>query len=105
MNWDDEDGRLVAFIDGVLDESARTALEERLAIDPALSERLTRLQDGGRPFAQAFNALLEEAPVQRLETSLAAHIQRQNRPPRSVRNSLTTRAARRATISRGKTDV
>ena len=94
MNRDDEDARLVAFIDGELDERARAALRERLAIDPALSERLTRLQDGGRPFVQAFDALLDEAPIQRLETSLAAHIQRQDRSPASMRDPSSRRAGR-----------
>jgi anti-sigma factor RsiW len=96
MSEDDEDAQLVAFIDGELDEPARASLKARLAIDPVLRERLTRLQEGGRPFAAAFEALLDEAPVGRLEAALAAHIQRQERPPMSVRNSLTTRAARLA---------
>ena len=96
MNEDDEDAQIVAFIDGELDEPARAALEGRLAFDPVLRDRLMRLQEGGRPFAVAFEALLDRAPVGRLEAALAAHIQRQERPPMSVRNSLTTRAARLA---------
>jgi anti-sigma factor RsiW len=96
MSQDDEDARLVAFIDGELDEPARASLKARLAIDPVLRERLMRLQEGGRPFAAAFEVLLDQAPVGRLEAALAAHIQRQERPPTSVRNSLTTRAARLA---------
>ena len=80
MNEDDEDARLVAFIDGELDERARAFLEERLAIDSVLRERLSRLQEGDRPFTAAFEALLDEAPVQRLEASLAKHIQRRERP-------------------------
>ncbi len=94
MNEDDEDARLVAFIDGELDERARAFLEERLAIDSVLRERLSRLQEGDRPFTAAFEALLDEAPVQRLEASLAKHIQRRERPPTSIRNSSTVRAGR-----------
>ena len=52
MSTIDEDARLVAFIDGELDEGARAELEARLAIDPVLHERLARLQEGGRPFAE-----------------------------------------------------
>ena len=54
MSDDDEDARLVAFIDGELDESARAALDARLATDADLRERLARLREGGRPFASAF---------------------------------------------------
>jgi anti-sigma factor RsiW len=92
MSGDDEDARLVAFVDGELEEPARVALEERLAVDPVLRQRLTRLQEGDRPFAAAFAALLDEAPVQRLETSLAAHIQRQERQPTSIRDSSRAQA-------------
>jgi anti-sigma factor RsiW len=92
MSGDDEDARLVAYIDGELDERARAALEERLAIDPVLRERLMLMQDGSRPFVAAFEALLDEATVGRLEAAFAAHIQRRERLPTSVRNSLTMRA-------------
>ncbi|WP_158817605.1 anti-sigma factor [Methylocapsa sp. S129] len=72
MTGDDDDARLVAFIDGRLDESARGAVEARLAGDADLRERLARLRDGGRPFAPAFQSLLDEAPVERLNAFLAA---------------------------------
>jgi anti-sigma factor RsiW len=72
MSGDDDDALLVAFIDKELDEGARSALEARLAADPDLRARLSRLRDGGRPFAPAFQALLDAAPVERLKASLAA---------------------------------
>jgi anti-sigma factor RsiW len=96
MSEIDEDARLVAFIDGELDERERAELEVRLAIDPVLRERLMRLRDGGRPFAAAFEALLDEAPVPRLQASLASHVQRQQRRAMSLRDSLTMRAVRLA---------
>ena len=75
MNGDDWDDQLVAHIDGELDETARRALEARWAADADLRARLHRLQEGGRPFAPAFRALLDEAPVQRLQANLAALVE------------------------------
>jgi anti-sigma factor RsiW len=72
MSADEDDALLVAFVDKELDDSARSALEARLAADANLRARLGRLQDGGRPFAPAFQALLDAAPVGRLKVSLAA---------------------------------
>jgi anti-sigma factor RsiW len=70
MNADDDDAALVAFIDGELDEPTRRTMEARLASETNLRERLALLQDGGRPFAAAFQTLLEQAPVARLKASL-----------------------------------
>jgi anti-sigma factor RsiW len=75
MSADEDDAQLVAFIDGRLEEGAFRAVEARLATDAALRDRLAQLQAGGRPFAPAFQALLGEAPVERLRTSLAAIVQ------------------------------
>src|SRR5260370_2168969 len=72
MSVEEDGARLVAYIDQQLGESERSAVEARLAVDPLLRERLARLQEGGRPFAAAFNALLDAAPLERLQTSLAA---------------------------------
>lgn len=71
MNGDD-DALLVAFIDKELDESQRRAIEARLVADADLRARLTLLQNGGRPFAPAFQALLDEAPIERLKAAVAA---------------------------------
>ena len=69
---EDDDAQLVALIDGELDESARIAIEARLADDARLRERLSLLLDGDRPFAPAFDVLLRTAPTQRLQARLAA---------------------------------
>jgi anti-sigma factor RsiW len=92
---EDDDARLVAFIDGGLDESARKAIEARLAAEVDLRERLARLREGGRPFASAFQALLEEAPVERLQTSLAA-LEPQGRGAAPARSAFVFRAGRLA---------
>jgi anti-sigma factor RsiW len=72
MGRDEDDGELVAFIDGRLDEGARSALEARLAADAGLRERLAQFQEGDRPFAAAFLVVLAGAPVGRLQAFLAA---------------------------------
>ena len=84
MNEDDDDARLVAFIDGELDESERRAIEARLAAEPILKERLASLLGGQRPFAPAFEVLLDEAPIERLKTSLAGLVANEQRPTRQA---------------------
>jgi anti-sigma factor RsiW len=71
MSAEEDDAELVAYIDGELEMSARGALEARLLGDARLRERLARLREGGRPFAAAFEPLLDAAPLARLEASLA----------------------------------
>ncbi len=66
------DALLVAYLDGELGHGERADVERRLAVEDALRGRLARLEDGNRPFAQAFAPLLEDAPVGRLEDMLAA---------------------------------
>jgi anti-sigma factor RsiW len=89
MSAGDDDARLVAWIDGELDESAHAAIEARLATDIGLRDRLARLREGGRPFAAALDLLLDEAPVERLQASLAA-LDRQE-PPSARRNAIFSR--------------
>jgi anti-sigma factor RsiW len=71
-----EDGDLVAYIDGELPPERRAALEEKIAGDPALADRLRILQSGGRPFRQAFDAVLEAAPLERLSAALEHDLRR-----------------------------
>jgi anti-sigma factor RsiW len=94
MNRDDDDAVLVAFIDKELDESARRAVDARLAADADFRARLALLQEGGRPFAPAFQALLDEAPVHRLQASFAERIDREERLPTPIRGSLAWRMGR-----------
>lgn len=93
MGGDDDDTLLVAYIDKNLDEGARSALEARLAADADLRARLDRLQEGGRPFAPAFQALLDAAPIDRLKVSLAA-IQAGELADKPSRRLLTVHASR-----------
>jgi len=65
------DEELTAYLDDELEADARTALDRRLAEDPALQARLAAL-DAGRPPAEPFDLLIEAAPGDRLEAMLAA---------------------------------
>ena len=67
---DDEELRLVAFLDDEASEAERAELERRLAADPALRARLDRLRGVEAPLRDAFVALLEAAPMERLAARL-----------------------------------
>ena len=67
---DDEDFRLIAFLDGETSEAERAELDRRLAADPALRARLDRLRGGEEPLRDAFAVLLEDAPIERLGARL-----------------------------------
>ncbi len=67
-----DDALLTAWLDGALDADARAALDGRLAAEPALRARLEALRAGARPFAQAFDALFDAAPEERLRARFAA---------------------------------
>ena len=67
-----DDALLTAWLDGELAADERAALDRRLAAEPALRERLDVLRGGGRPFAEAYDALLAEAPEARLKAGFAA---------------------------------
>jgi anti-sigma factor RsiW len=71
MDEMDDDARLLGYADGQLDGTAARALEVRLAVDPALRDRLALIRTGALPFASAFEALLATAPVAKLERSLS----------------------------------
>jgi anti-sigma factor RsiW len=65
------DDVLVAYLDGELDPAERGLLEARLGADAALKARLDALARGERPFADAFDALLDAAPRARLDAMVA----------------------------------
>ena len=66
------DADLVAYLDGELGADQRAWMADWLARDSELRNRLLLLQSGGRPFRQAFETLLEEAPRGRLAAMVAA---------------------------------
>ncbi|MFQ5626688.1 MAG: hypothetical protein ACE5FM_08560 [Methyloligellaceae bacterium] len=64
----DED--LVAYIDGLIEEEDASWLEREVNMDKALAARLDLLRRGDRPFTQAYDLLLHEAPNERLKRIL-----------------------------------
>lgn len=65
------DEELVAYIDGELPLAARQAIDEALAASPELCARLEELHLGDRPFREAFDLLLDQAPVERMLARLS----------------------------------
>lgn len=69
------DSDLIAYLDGQLQPQTRAMLEERLARDSSLRVRLEELRAGGRDFGQAFDAVLDAAPAERLSAMLNKEVQ------------------------------
>ena len=68
MEHDDE--RLAALIDNELDEDEKNALLERLAQDEALRDRLAVLRQDRDRLVASFDALLAQAPLDRLRAAI-----------------------------------
>ncbi len=77
----DDDMLIVAYLDGQLPPGDAAALEQRLADDPDLRARMDLLNGGGEAMAQAFSALLQAAPADRLGAGLVAQFARDDRRP------------------------
>ena len=67
---EESDLRLVAFLDGQMDEAEAARWQALLADDPALKERLERLRQAEPRVRAAFELLLAEAPLTRLRARL-----------------------------------
>lgn len=74
INWRDQgpvtDEDLVALLDGQLERDKAEFVEREVKMDRALEQRLEQLRRGERPFAEAYDLLLEQAPEQRLREIL-----------------------------------
>jgi anti-sigma factor RsiW len=66
----EEDAELVALIDNELDAGAKSRVLARLAKDKTLRARYEVLREAGAPIAQAFEALIKDAPLDRLRAAL-----------------------------------
>jgi anti-sigma factor RsiW len=66
----EDDAELVALIDNELDGKTRADLLRRLSVDEALRDRHEALRDAGIRIADAFGAVVERAPVDRLHAAL-----------------------------------
>lgn len=81
----DED--LVAYLDGMLDDESMEHVAREVAKDRDLDARLNLLKKGDRPFADAFDLLLDEAPARKLEQVLDEVL---NPPPPPVEEPATS---------------
>jgi len=85
-NWRDHepvtDADLVTYLDGLLAEQDAGWLEREVKLDRALEARLDLLRRGDRPFAQAYELLLQEAPDECLKRILK--LAEEPPPPPSV---------------------
>ena len=92
-----DDAMLTAYLDGELVGEERVALEKRFLQEPGVKLRLDQLGRGGRAFGAAYDALLGEAPADRLLAMLsdvtAGRAKTALRPPRVRWNSLAALAA------------
>ena len=75
----DED--LTAFLDGELDEAACLRIETALETDPALRDRLNRLNRADEAVRSAFGAALNEGRTQSLEDAIRAAVAGQSAKP------------------------
>ncbi len=68
----DDEERLEALIDNELDEEEKAKLLERLAQDEALRDRLAALRRDRDRLVASFDALLGQAPLERLRAAIPA---------------------------------
>lgn len=87
------DEMLVAFLDGELDGDDRHGVEELLRTDPAIAERLAFLTKGKLPVREAFDPLLDAAPVDRLAAMIPPAASADSAPATFSRRGLLAAAA------------
>jgi anti-sigma factor RsiW len=66
------DAELVAYLDGELSPAESVRIAQRIAADAELAGRADFLRRGMRPFGEAFDPLLAQAPMDKLEALLAS---------------------------------
>ena len=72
MNPTITDDTLMAYADGELDTASRTQVDEAIARDPALAERLRQHQAMRTRVKRAFDSELDEPVPERLRSALNA---------------------------------
>lgn len=87
------DEMLVAFLDGELDGEDRRQVEELLKTDSAAAERLAFLAKGLLSVRDAFDPLLDAAPVDRLAAMIPPAPSEQNAAPMFGRRGFLAAAA------------
>jgi hypothetical protein len=75
------DAELVAYLDGELSPADSVRIGQQIAIDRKLVDRVELLMNGARPFREAFDPLLSEAPMDRLDLMMSAAVDRYTPAP------------------------
>ncbi len=70
--WQDE--AIVAWLDGEMCAEDARRFSETFARDPHLASRTARLMNNHQPYQHAFAALIDEAPVARMQAKLAPYL-------------------------------
>ena len=70
--WQDE--AIVAWLDGEMCAEDARRFSETFARDPQLASRTARLMNNHQPYQHAFAALIDEAPVARMQAKLAPYL-------------------------------
>ena len=70
--WQDE--AIVAWLDGEMCAEDARRFSETFARDPQLANRTATLMNNHQPYQHAFAALLDEAPVARMQAKLAPYL-------------------------------
>ena len=78
------DAQLVAYIDGELSAAEYEGMAKALSHDSEARERLEKLKQGGRPFGEAFELLLDAAPDDKLRAMFAELVAKEAGPPAAV---------------------
>lgn len=72
QNTPPSDELLVAYLDGELDPEQRQRIDNLLGIDPAVTARVEHFKRGDLPCKAAFDSVLDQAPLERLQRMLDA---------------------------------
>lgn len=78
------DETLVAYIDDRLDPQERSRIEAAIYADAGIAERFDYLSRSQLPFKQAFDCVLDQAPMHTLQTMLAGLPMPRTAPPLSL---------------------
>ncbi|KAB0488488.1 Transmembrane transcriptional regulator (anti-sigma factor RsiW) [Pseudomonas reinekei] len=91
MNVNPTDEQLVAYLDNQLDSEQRQRIDAAVAEDPMLGLRLQWLNRSSLPFKSAYDELVNQAPVDRMQAMLDT-LPSATRPPLGRRRFLAAAA-------------
>lgn len=93
------DEAIVAWLDAEMDAEEAQAFEQQLKRDNPLAARTAELMKSNQPFAEAFEPLLEAAPVERMHANLNRLLAQSPAVPPAARAQVSRRALIAASLS------